>query len=197
MPPLNNPKHELFAQEYAKGKSAEESMLVAGYSASYARTQMFRLSANIGIRERVSEIQELIVQATLVDARKLHVRWSEMFNADIGDIMGEHGHYKPIHEWPKIWRQMLSGCDVKELFEHSKDGEGASWDKIGEVVKIKFIEQSKLGELIGRHKAVDAFVAQKQGGDVNVLIVTAEKARQIVSARKRLANVVNVTPLSE
>lgn len=187
---LKNPKHEIFAVEYAKGKSAEESMLVAGYSPSSARTHSERMSSNVVIRQRIAEIQETILNDSLVDSRKLHARWSEMFNADIGDIIdGALGKFKPIHEWPKIWRQMLQGVDVKELFERSKDGGDASWDKVGEIVKIKFIEQLKLGELIGRHKTVDAFVTQKveQHEHVHIHVQVQEKltqARQLLAAKE-------------
>ena len=104
-------------------------------------------------------------------------RLSDMFNADIGDIIEpaqipnpdvpgdmcsnpRAGSYRPIHEWPAVWRRMLSGSEVKELFEHSKDGEGASWDKIGELVKIKFIDPLKLIELAMKHKGVNAMVEQ-------------------------------------
>jgi hypothetical protein len=56
---------------------------------------------------------------------------------------------------------MLSRLDVRELYERSKHGKSNRWDKIGEIVKIRFVEVTRLGELLARHKAVHAFVAQK------------------------------------
>jgi len=35
---------------------------------------------------------------------------------------------------------MLSRLDVRELYERSKHGKSNRWDKIGEIVKIRFVE---------------------------------------------------------
>lgn len=161
MPVLDNPRHEIFAQQLAIGKSQTEAAQLVGYA---NRKVASKLATKEDIQSRVAELQAELAGANLVTATKLHIRWSDMFNADIGDIIEQDTatarmRLKPIHSWPKIWRQMLSAVDVKELFEHSKDGADASWDKIGELVKIKFTEQLKLGELIGKLKTVDAFTA--------------------------------------
>lgn len=55
MPALANTRHERFAQELAKGKSATEAMQEAGYSDPRNST---RLTKNDEIRRRVSELQE-------------------------------------------------------------------------------------------------------------------------------------------
>jgi len=54
MPALLNPKHELFAQELASGKSAEEAHGLAGYKAS--RSGASQLKQNLNISNRVLEI---------------------------------------------------------------------------------------------------------------------------------------------
>src|SRR5206468_1529920 len=113
--------------------------------------------ASQAIRDRISEL----IRPTLVTSEKLHKRWSDMFEADIADIIQEDGHYKPIHQWPKVWRQMLSGMDVKQIYERSADGKASNWDRIGEIVKLRFIKASELGDLLGRHRAVDAFVRER------------------------------------
>ena len=116
-----------------------------------------------------------------------------MFEADIADILQPgRNTFKPIHEWPKVWRQMLSSVDVKELFERSKDGGDASWDKIGEVVKLKFVSVKELGELIGRHKLVDAFVAHKAEEKHLHVHLHAEIENRLLRARE-LAGHVNDT----
>lgn len=56
MPALDNPRHERFAQELAKGLSAVEAMQSAGYSPD--RGNATRLTANDSIKARVTEIQE-------------------------------------------------------------------------------------------------------------------------------------------
>lgn len=56
MPPLDNPKHERFAQELAKGKTADEAYAVAGYAPD--RGNASRLTANDSVATRVAAIQE-------------------------------------------------------------------------------------------------------------------------------------------
>lgn len=56
MPALSNAKHELFAQGLAKGETAIAAYEAAGYKPD--RGAASRLSANVSIEKRVSEIQE-------------------------------------------------------------------------------------------------------------------------------------------
>jgi phage terminase small subunit len=54
MTALSNPKHEIFAQELAKGKTAEDAHRIAGYKAS--RSGASQLKQNLNISNRVSEL---------------------------------------------------------------------------------------------------------------------------------------------
>lgn len=56
MPALSNPKHERFAQELAKGKTADEAYAEAGYKPD--RGNASRLTANDSVKARVAELQE-------------------------------------------------------------------------------------------------------------------------------------------
>jgi phage terminase small subunit len=56
MPVLANPKHERFAQELAKGKSASEAYVLAGYKANDGNAAT--LKGNQRVLERVAEIQD-------------------------------------------------------------------------------------------------------------------------------------------
>lgn len=55
MPVLSNPRHERFAQELAKGKTADEAYVEAGYQEN--RHNASRLKTNETIANRISEIQ--------------------------------------------------------------------------------------------------------------------------------------------
>lgn len=55
MPILPNPRHESFAQALAKGNSASEAYIAAGYKDS--RSAASRLSTNVNIVARVAELQ--------------------------------------------------------------------------------------------------------------------------------------------
>lgn len=54
MPALENPKHERFAQELAKGKTADEAYVLAGYKEN--RHNASRLKTNETISARIAEI---------------------------------------------------------------------------------------------------------------------------------------------
>lgn len=56
MPALGNSKHERFAQELAKGRTADEAYQEAGYKEN--RGNATRLKANESVAARVAEIQE-------------------------------------------------------------------------------------------------------------------------------------------
>ena len=56
MPALSNARHERFAQELAKGKSASEAYVSAGYEES--RSAASRLSANVNVQARLDELKE-------------------------------------------------------------------------------------------------------------------------------------------
>ena len=89
-------------------------------------------------------------------------------------------------QWPPIWRRMLSRLDVRELYERSKHGKSNRWDKIGEIVKICFVEVTRLGELLARHKAVHAFVAQKIEANVDMQLQMDPIIQRLLELRRYL-----------
>jgi phage terminase small subunit len=79
---LHSPRHERFAQELAKGKTADEAYRVAGYKPS--RPHASRLAANGNIRGRVAELQAigaeeeaLTVKSLIAEAEEARVRAME------------------------------------------------------------------------------------------------------------------------
>jgi hypothetical protein len=56
MPPLDNSRHEKFAQGLAQGKSAADAYTAAGYNGD--RTAASRLSTNVNVQSRVSELKQ-------------------------------------------------------------------------------------------------------------------------------------------
>ncbi len=66
---LNNPKWERFAQERAKGKSADQAYKDAGYMAN--RKNASRLKTNDDIKRRIEEILERFAIRTEITIEKL------------------------------------------------------------------------------------------------------------------------------
>lgn len=54
--PLDNARHERFAQERAKGKTVDEAYVLAGFKAN--RGNAARLNANESVQGRIREIQD-------------------------------------------------------------------------------------------------------------------------------------------
>lgn len=65
MPILDNARHERFAQGLAAGKSAAEAYTAAGYKGD--RTAASRLSTNVNVQSRVTELQGKVVERLTVD----------------------------------------------------------------------------------------------------------------------------------
>lgn len=60
MPVLKNARHERFAQELAKGKTADEAYQLAGFKAN--RGNAATLKANQSVKDRVAEITDNIAE---------------------------------------------------------------------------------------------------------------------------------------
>ena len=76
MPILKNPKHERFAQELAKGKTATEAMAAVGYADPRNST---RLTNNDEIRRRIDELMtkgaqraEVTIESLIREAAEIH-----------------------------------------------------------------------------------------------------------------------------
>ena len=72
MPILNNPKHELFAQGLAVGKSQRQSYLEAGYKDNAGTdSNAARLNGNEQIKARVQEIQTAAAKEAQITIERL------------------------------------------------------------------------------------------------------------------------------
>jgi len=205
--PALNSMQEAFAREVAFGSPAGKAMITAGYKPEYAATHTDRLLKMPHVVARINELRQKLIDDRVVTARELYEQWSDMLRADISDIIEpetteaviidgkqvrsarREGQYKPIKEWPKIWRQMLTGCDIKELFERSKDGGDKSWDQVGQVVKLRWLDILRVGELVGRLKPIDAFVKQQAPVTLE-LHIHAQVEERLTRAREIAAGMV-------
>ena len=76
MPVLPNPKHERFAQELAKGATADAAYVIAGYkesrhNASTLRTNQNILDRIIEIQSRVAQRVEVTVESLIAEAEEV------------------------------------------------------------------------------------------------------------------------------
>lgn len=75
MPVLDNARHERFAQELAKGKSATEAYAAAGYKPDDGNAT--RLTGNDRVKARLAELQAKAAEKTLVTVEDIVAQLDE------------------------------------------------------------------------------------------------------------------------
>jgi len=102
-----------------------------------------------------------------VNAKWLLERLVEEATADVADIYTKEGALKPIHEWPKIWRQgLVGGLETQQQFEYI-DGQKSP---DGFFMKLKLSDRIKRLELIGKHVDIQAFREKEVAVGLTVII---------------------------
>jgi phage terminase small subunit len=91
---LTNPRHELFAQELAKGKSASEAYTVAGYRP--CRQNAARLMSNDDIRARLAELQTQAARSTAITVESICAELDEA-NAVVKSADKHQRWFLPAH----------------------------------------------------------------------------------------------------
>jgi hypothetical protein len=92
MPLLDNPKHEIFAQQLAQGKTADEAYALAGYRKSRSNASVLR--TNQSISDRVTELQYAASARTAITIESL-IR--EHFDLRPGAIIRDLDLRRPIY----------------------------------------------------------------------------------------------------
>lgn len=110
-----------------------------------------RLLTNVNVVQYMDAARAKRSERTRIDADWLLTRLAEEADADIADLYDETtGALKPVHKWPKIFRQgLVAGVDVNQI---TVDGQS-----VGEVVKVKLADRNAKLKMIGDHIGVQAF----------------------------------------
>lgn len=173
-------EHKLFCAGYVINLSVREGADNCGLSYGYCK----QIVSKPVIQEYIQTLLERKNKRTGINADYVLNKLADMIEADPLDIMNDDRKFKPLSEWPLIWRQMLSSCDIKELY---KDKE-----KIGEIIKAKFVSKEKILEMLGRHISVNAF--QK---DEMHLHLGSDITERLLAGRKRVEAMKDITPKKE
>lgn len=153
-------KQERFCREYIIDLNGAQAAIRAGYAEDSARVTASRLLSNDNLTDRIAELKAQRSEKLSIDASYVLQRHVEIDQMDVLDILDDDGSMRPVREWPKVWRQYLSGMDVAELFE----GSGDAKQQIGLLKKIKWPDKVKNLELLGKHVDVQAY---KEKMDIN------------------------------
>ncbi len=151
-------KQEMFCKEYIVDLNATQAAIRAGYSKKAAAESGYENLIKPHIQNRITELKSGRSEKLSIDAAYVLQRHYEIDQMDIADILSDDGSIKPVHEWPKIWRQFISGFDVSELFE----GSGDEREMVGLLKKIKWPDKVKNLELLGKHVDVQAYKEKRE-----------------------------------
>ena len=152
-PNVSDDRYKLFVLEYLKDRNASRAYRAVYGDVKNADVLGCQHLKKPKIAALVLEATEKRAEETKVDANYVLTRLKEIDEMDALDILEDDGSIKPIRDWPKIWRQFISGFEVVEMFAGKGD------DKViaGMLKKIKWPDKTKNLELIGKHVNVQAF----------------------------------------
>jgi phage terminase small subunit len=166
---LANPKHEQFAQLIASGRGQADAAREVGYSGKHVDSVASRLVKKSQVAARIAELSGEITEAAVaksgVSKAWILQHLGQMLTADLADICTDTGAFKQLQEWPVIWRQMLTGCDIEELFDMQADADTDRTVKVrtGQVKKIKFLDRLRAVELTGKELGMFGVKVQHSG----------------------------------
>lgn len=162
-----NTRHKSFIREYLKDMNGTQAAIRAGYSAKTASSKANELLRDPMIAEQLVKVTEKRMERVEIDADYVLRRLVTIDQMDVADILNDDGTIKPVSQWPEIWRQMISGMDLAEMWQ----GSGDQRELIGILKKMKWPDKVKNLELIGKHINVQAFKDRvEHEGDITNLV---------------------------
>lgn len=168
---------ESYCQEYIKcPENQTQAAINAGYSAKTAAKFASQNMRDDRVQKRIAELMEERNKRNRVSADYVLMRLVEIDQMDVIDILNDDMSIKPVSDWPKVWRQYLTGFELADMFE----GRGDEKELVGILKKIKWPDKVKNLELIGKHVDVNAF---KERLEVSGTVTIAD---QMAKARQRV-----------
>lgn len=155
MPVLSNPRHELFAQSLATGKSATEAYRLAGYEGD--RRNAARLATNDDIADRVEELLRAGARRAEVTVEQVVREYARLGFSDIRravdwrSVVSETGEEdedgvpvsRTMNEVALVASDEIDRDTARAIAEISQTKEGA--------LKVKFHDKKGALDSIARH----------------------------------------------
>lgn len=147
MPVLDNPKHELFAQELAKGKTEVDAYVAAGYKRDDGNANR---TANLpDVATRVQEILGKAAKRAEITVEKVLRELALIGFCNMADYMRVGADGDPYLDFSALSREQAAAL-AEVTVEDFKEGRG---ENARDVRRVKFKLADKKGALvdIGRH----------------------------------------------
>ncbi|HHM8639599.1 TPA: terminase small subunit [Pseudomonas aeruginosa] len=145
-------KQRLFVDEYLIDLNATQAAIRAGYSTRRATEIGYQLLQRPEVAQAIQAAMAERSKRTEVEADYVIRRLREIDEMDVLDILEDDGSFRSIRDWPKAWRQFLSGIEIAELFE----GRGDDRRIAGVLRKIKWPDKLRNLELLSRHVGTES-----------------------------------------
>ncbi|MGK8345420.1 terminase small subunit [Pseudomonas aeruginosa] len=145
-------KQRLFVEEYLVDLNATQAAIRAGYSTRRAAEIGYQLLQRPEVAQAIQAAMAERSKRTEVEADYVIRRLREIDEMDVLDILEDDGSFRSIRDWPKAWRQFLSGIEIAELFE----GRGDNRRIAGVLRKVKWPDKLRNLELLSRHVGTES-----------------------------------------
>ncbi|MCO2465613.1 terminase small subunit [Pseudomonas aeruginosa] len=145
-------KQRLFVDEYLIDLNATQAAIRAGYSTRRATEIGYQLLQRPEVAQAIQAAMAERSKRTEVEADYVIRRLREIDEMDVLDILEDDGSFRSIRDWPKAWRQFLSGIEIAELFE----GRGDDRRIVGVLRKVKWPDKLRNLELLSRHVGTES-----------------------------------------
>ncbi|PXA52998.1 terminase small subunit [Pseudomonas aeruginosa] len=145
-------KQRLFVDEYLLDLNATQAAIRAGYSTRRATEIGYQLLQRPEVAQAIQAALAERSKRTEVEADYVIRRLREIDEMDVLDILEDDGSFRSIRDWPRAWRQFLSGIEIAELFE----GRGDDRRIAGVLRKVKWPDKLRNLELLSRHVGTES-----------------------------------------
>jgi len=167
MPPLKNPKWEIFCQARITGKSIKDAALAAGLSYQYA----VNLSHKSAVVNRYDTLMRMSASSSVMPFGERQVRLSKIARANLVDFVGQDGVPKLSPETPN--HEAVSAYAVTTL----------GHDEVVTKTRIKLLDPIEaISELNKMDHVYDATSANQTTNNTQInIIVQSEATKELVS----------------
>ncbi len=86
--PLKNARQEAFCVNLVAGTmTQEQAAIAAGYAEKHARSTAGRLSTNVSIRERITELQQSVADSSIAELEEVCERLTQILRGSMADLI--------------------------------------------------------------------------------------------------------------
>jgi len=142
----------LFCEEYIKDLNITQAAIRAGYTPKYADSLAYKLLGNIGIQERIAELQAAASKRNEITVDRIIAEYATIALLDPSRIFDDNGNALPFSEMDATSRRAIGRIVTQEI--------GSGDNKVGEIKQA--ITYDKIKALDSLCKVLGFFAPEKK-----------------------------------